>query len=78
LEFSTDIVPGIIIDADAVRYAQVLINLLSNALKYTAKGNVSLSLRRGEKLAELLISDSGEGIALEVVKNIISRSAQSF
>ncbi|MCL2589634.1 MAG: HAMP domain-containing histidine kinase [Betaproteobacteria bacterium] len=78
LEFSTDIEPEIIVAADGVRYAQVLINLLSNALKYTNKGRVSLSLRHGDGAAELLIADTGEGIAPEIIKNIDNRSGQSF
>jgi signal transduction histidine kinase len=78
LNFFTDIEPQIFIDADSVRYAQVLINLLSNALKYTTEGRVSLSLKRRGNAVELLISDTGEGITPEIIGNINSRSGQSF
>ncbi|MDR2604012.1 MAG: HAMP domain-containing histidine kinase [Desulfovibrio sp.] len=78
LEFVADIEPDILVDADSVRYAQVLINLLSNAQKYTAEGSISLSLKREGGAVELIITDTGEGIAPEVIGNINSRSVQSF
>ena len=78
LRFSFDIEPGIVLAVDGVRYAQVLINLLSNALKYTNEGDVSLALRRGDDAADLLITDTGEGIAQEVIGNIDKRSGQPF
>jgi len=78
LTFSSEIEPAIIIPADAVRFAQILINILSNALKYTAKGYVSLSLKCKGTSTELIITDSGEGIAPEIIENISSRSGQVF
>jgi signal transduction histidine kinase len=78
LQFTSEIEPKIIVPADSMRFAQVLINLLSNALKYTAEGCVSLSLRRADNTVELLVADSGEGIAPDVVENINKRSGQAF
>ena len=78
LGFSFDIEPGVVIATDGVRYAQVLINLLSNALKYTNEGDVALSLHHGNNAAELLITDTGEGIAKEIIDNIDKRAGQSF
>ncbi len=78
LEFRSEIEPGIVIPADSVRFAQVLINILSNALKYTAEGRVSLSLKCVGGSAELVVTDSGEGMAPEVVENIGKRSGLAF
>jgi signal transduction histidine kinase len=78
LAFSTDIEQQIFIDVDSLRYAQVLINLLSNAQKYTAEGSISLSLKRESDAVELIISDTGEGIAPDIISNINSRAVQSF
>ena len=78
LAFSTDIEPGIIVAADGVRYAQALINLLSNALKYTDAGCVSLSLRHENDAAELVITDTGKGIAPESIAKIDRRAGQPF
>ncbi len=48
---------------DGVRLRQVLINLLSNAIRYTAAGAVSASLAWREGHLHLRISDTGIGIS---------------
>ncbi len=49
--------------ADAVRFGQVVNNLLDNALKYTpAGGSVVLALRHESGTAVLTVSDSGPGV----------------
>lgn len=78
LDFTYDIEPDVIIEADSVRLAQVLINLLSNALKYTQSGGASLVLKRVGRNVVIEIADSGEGMDEEVAKNIINRSGQAF
>jgi len=53
------------IETDAQRLSQVLKNLLSNALKFTEHGTVTLSLTpRGEEI-EFAVRDTGIGIAPE-------------
>ena len=52
------------VQGDAQRLAQVLLNLLGNAIKFTREGGVSLALRREPGGALLLtVSDTGIGIA---------------
>lgn len=48
---------------DASRLEQVLINLLSNAMKYGAGGLIHVSVRRQDSRARLAIRDQGIGIA---------------
>ncbi|MGI4977237.1 MAG: ATP-binding protein, partial [Janthinobacterium lividum] len=48
---------------DARRLRQVLINLLSNALKFTAAGQVRLGLAYRNEVAEFVVEDTGAGIA---------------
>ena len=51
---------------DADRIAQVLINLLSNGIKYTPRGGwVTLSVEPGEALLTTCIADNGVGIKAE-------------
>lgn len=52
------------LEADSERMQQVLINLLGNALKFTARGgSVTLSVRQRDDLLELAVSDTGIGIS---------------
>lgn len=47
---------------DEKRLRQILINLLSNAIKFTEKGEVVLSVRYRNQVAQFDISDTGVGI----------------
>jgi CheY-like chemotaxis protein len=48
---------------DKKRVAQLLINLLGNAVKYTARGQVVFRIRYANEIAVFEIEDSGSGIA---------------
>ncbi len=62
------------IDVDPDRMAQVISNLLDNALRYTPSGQrVRLSALKGEKTVRLVIQDSGPGIAAEQLGRIFDR-----
>lgn len=50
--------------ADPVRIRQILINLLSNAAKYTQAGHIQLTIREEtSKSIHIIVSDTGIGIA---------------
>ncbi len=54
------------IEADPVRLKQILINLLSNAAKYTDEGEVELVVfQDGTDCVQLMVRDTGIGIAPE-------------
>jgi signal transduction histidine kinase/ActR/RegA family two-component response regulator len=54
------------IEGDTARLQQIVANLLSNALKFTpAGGSVRVQLRRAGDWIELIVSDTGQGIAAE-------------
>lgn len=54
----------VVIKGDPERLRQLLINIIENAVKYTAAGGrVRVSLKREEENAVLEISDTGKGIA---------------
>ncbi|MPN19915.1 Alkaline phosphatase synthesis sensor protein PhoR [bioreactor metagenome] len=71
MSFSGD---GGIIRADRDKISQVMVNLVSNALKYTpAGGKVEVSATGSEGLAKITVKDSGEGIAKEDIPFIFER-----
>ncbi|HTE65252.1 MAG TPA: HAMP domain-containing sensor histidine kinase, partial [Candidatus Binatia bacterium] len=52
------------IDGDERKVKQVLLNLLSNALKFTPEGGrIDVGARRHEQVAEVSVADTGIGIA---------------
>jgi signal transduction histidine kinase len=54
----------LIVDADPVRIVQVLVNLLSNSIKYTGPGGmIGIALSACEHCAALRVYDNGAGIA---------------
>lgn len=70
LDFSIAVEPEVpsVIETDRVRLGQILKNLISNALKFTAAGSVSLTIRRPPDMANtlsFLVKDTGIGIPPE-------------
>jgi signal transduction histidine kinase len=64
--------PELIVDAE--RMAQVLGNLVSNALRYTPPGGrISLSAWQQNKSVRLSVEDSGAGIPEDILPNIFER-----
>ncbi|MDD9892790.1 MAG: hybrid sensor histidine kinase/response regulator [Gammaproteobacteria bacterium] len=55
---------------DEMRLRQVLINLLDNAIKYTKKGAVDLSLAWAGNHIHIEVSDTGPGITAELQERI--------
>jgi two-component system phosphate regulon sensor histidine kinase PhoR len=62
-----------LIEADADKVTQILINLLSNALKYSPRGLVTLAARADGDWMEVSVSDQGPGIAPEQMGLLFSR-----
>jgi CheY-like chemotaxis protein/two-component sensor histidine kinase len=61
----------ITIESNPVKLRQVLLNLVSNALKYTERGKVTISAARvGENQLALRVQDTGVGIPEEMQERI--------
>jgi PAS domain S-box-containing protein len=66
-------VPG-----DPIRLQQVVWNLLSNAIKFTSRGGrVQVRLERVNSHVEIVVSDTGEGIAREFLPHVFDRFRQA-
>jgi two-component system, sensor histidine kinase len=67
----------IILDADAVRLTQVIANLLTNAARYTDEGGgIQIDCVVHEKVVEVAVSDTGRGIAPDLLPRIFDMFVQ--
>jgi signal transduction histidine kinase/DNA-binding response OmpR family regulator len=70
----TDRLPRI--EADYDRVLQVLINLISNASKFTDKGSVTVGVKRTMEGVEFSVTDTGPGIAVADQQTIFEKFRQ--
>ncbi|MCU0514434.1 MAG: PAS domain S-box protein [Anaerolineae bacterium] len=79
LRFETSLderMPAVII-ADSARLKQIVINLVSNAVKFTEQGFVKIDIRRhGRDTWKLMVSDSGIGIPSHLQETIFEEFRQ--
>ena len=68
------------IEADSMRLRQILLNLLSNACKFTKAGEVKLAARKvrnGSTFVEFAVSDSGIGMTAEQQAKLFEEFSQA-
>jgi CheY-like chemotaxis protein/anti-sigma regulatory factor (Ser/Thr protein kinase) len=67
---------------DAARIRQVVLNFLSNAIKFTAQGGVTVTVRQtpanaGRGVLRVEVSDTGPGIARDSIDHLFDRFTQA-
>jgi signal transduction histidine kinase/putative methionine-R-sulfoxide reductase with GAF domain len=68
------------INADSMRLKQILLNLLSNACKFTKEGEVALRVRKvadGRDWVELAVADTGIGLTAEQQAKLFQEFTQA-
>ncbi len=74
--------PDIFIIGDALRLKQVIFNLISNAIKFTNEGVVSLKIKTSQQneqelFCQFAVSDTGIGLTEEQTKKLFSAFTQA-
>jgi two-component system, sensor histidine kinase len=62
---------------DPTRVRQILYNLISNSLKFTPAGEVSVAVRRSGDDLSLTVSDTGVGIEAEALERLFDKFVQA-
>jgi PAS domain S-box-containing protein len=70
LDFRIDATPGIALETDAGKARQVLVNLMSNAVKFTERGSVTLRMRQQGEHIVFEVADTGVGIPADQLDRI--------
>jgi signal transduction histidine kinase len=65
------------LDSDAGKVRQIILNLVGNALKFTEKGPIELSVRRRGAHAVVRVRDTGRGIPESQLERIFEPFAQA-
>jgi PAS domain S-box-containing protein len=63
LAFQVDVPEGLTMHTDRKRLLQSVLNLVSNAIKYTEQGGVSVGVTEGNGMVEFAVADTGIGIS---------------
>ncbi|KQV51452.1 ATP-binding protein [Massilia sp. Root335] len=69
--------PPVIVEGDATRLTQVVINLLTNAAKYTPDGGtIELGLSCMDGMAEIMVRDNGIGLPAAALSTVFDMFSQ--
>ena len=77
IEYDSNIdLDNILVEADETRLKQIFLNFVSNAVKFTKKGSIILSISINFKSElEIKISDTGKGISAENLHKILNSNS---
>ncbi|MFT5170578.1 MAG: PAS domain S-box-containing protein [Candidatus Marinamargulisbacteria bacterium] len=73
---STSIDPSLKIKADSGKLRRILLNLISNAIKFTDKGIITISCKENKHDVEFSIADTGIGLLEEEKESIFEKFRQ--
>jgi heavy metal sensor kinase len=74
ISLTCDTSGAVAVEGERARLKQVIVNLLDNAIKYTARGgHIALSVRREGACAVLEVTDDGIGIPSEALPQVFKR-----
>lgn len=73
LTFKVEASTETVINGDSFKLEQVFINLIDNAVKYTEKGSITVTIKNENNDAVIVIQDTGIGIPKEDINRLFER-----
>lgn len=65
------------VQADSGKIKEVIGNLIDNAIKYTPKGSVTVSVLKGDSTVKIEIADTGNGIPAETIPQLFKKFSRA-
>lgn len=62
-----------VVNADPARISQVVVNLISNAVRFTENGLITVSAEQKNSHIQICVSDTGEGVSPDRLEHIFER-----
>jgi signal transduction histidine kinase len=75
-EYVSHLPDDMMIMADTVRLRQILLNMVSNALKFTEQGSVTLEAEQNNEMVQIRVRDTGLGIPPDKLETIFEAFSQ--
>lgn len=63
-------------ETDEQRFEEIMNNLISNAIKFTEKGSITISAKKKDKFAEFSIADTGVGVPEDKISQLFQKFYQ--
>ncbi len=73
MKLNVDLSDGLEAYVDRDMWEKIVLNLLSNAFKYTLQGEIRITLKKVAKMVELAVNDTGIGISEKELPKVFQR-----
>jgi signal transduction histidine kinase len=70
LKLSLETPPTLLIESDERRTKQILVNFISNAVKFTDRGEIEIKIVKKDEMVEISVGDTGIGIRKEDINKL--------
>ena len=78
IELTVKVDPNLpLVTVDPQRMLQILLNIVSNACKFTKEGEIKIVVENKNDLLQIIVSDTGPGIAPEDQSSVFEKFAQT-